>query len=150
MARAAPKGRRLMRPPWFEAAPALAAAGFEIVPIQPVHPFTRSLRMIGLVPFAFAEKLSTDCKPRAFSSATTLANHIEDLRLGRAIELVDVEDIEIAGQPGLYLGVQIFTLDAGNGRDECLGYAWLGGKGRDRLEPALRAVRRDVGRKAVA
>lgn len=101
--------------------------------------------MTAFAPFAFATRLEPTCKPRAFTSATALANHIEDMRQGRAIELIEVEDIEIPGEPGLYLGVQIFTLDAGNGRDECLGYAWLGGLGRDRLEPALRAVRRAFG-----
>lgn len=139
-----------MRPPWVEAAALLGAHGFDSTPPKPEHPFARSLRMADFAPFAFTTRLEPTCKPRVFTSATALATHIEDLRQGRAIELVEVEDIEIPGQPGLYLGVQIFTLDAGNSRDECLGYAWLGGKGRDRLEPALRAVRRDVGRKAVA
>lgn len=139
-----------MRRPWIEAVALLGTHGFDSTQPKPDHPLTRSLRMADFAPFAFAARLEPTCKPRAFTSATALATHVEDLRHGRVIELVEVEDIEIPGQPGLYLGVQIFTLDAANSRDECLGYAWLGGKGRDRLEPALRAVRRDVGRRAVA
>jgi hypothetical protein len=139
-----------MRPPWIEAGPMLAAAGFPLAPIKPVNPLVRSLRMADFAPFAFAERLDGVVKPRVFSSAANLARHIEGRRHGQAIELVDVEDIEVPNQPGLYTGVQVFTLLIDGGRDRCLGYAWLDGQGRDRLEPAMRAVRRDVGRKAVA
>ena len=106
--------------------------------------------MVDLSPFAFAERLDGVTKPRVFPNAARLAAHIEARRFGQAIELVDVEDIEIPGRPGLYTGVQVFTLLLDNSRDRCLGYAWLGGKGRDRLEPALRAARREAGRKDAA
>lgn len=106
--------------------------------------------MIGLPDFAFASRLDGVVKPKVFSSLGALAARIEHDRHGQAIELVDVEDIEIPGQPGLYQGVQVFTLLLDNSRDRCVGYAWLKGQGRERLEPALRQVRRDLGRKLAA
>lgn len=140
-----------MRPHWIEAGVLLAAHGHAAAaPSVFLHPFTRILRMADFPPFALAERLDGVTKPRVFASAERLAVHIEGRRHGQAIELVDVEDIEVPGQPGLYTGVQIFTLLLDGGRDRCLGYAWLGGRGRERLEPALRAVRRDIGRRAVA
>lgn len=106
--------------------------------------------MAAFAPFALAERLDGVTKPRVFQNTAGLARHIEAQRHGQAIELVDVEDIEIPNQPGLYAGVQVFTLMIDGGRDRCLGYAWLEGRGRDSLEPALRAVLRDAGRKAAA
>lgn len=141
-----------MRRPWFEAAPALAAAGVPIVgaPARPIPPLERILRMAGLPDYAFARRLDGVAKPRVFSSLRGLASHIEGHRFGQALELADVEDIEIPGRDGLYQGVQVFTLMIDGSRDLCLGYAWLKGDGRDRLEPALRQVRRDVGRREAA
>lgn len=102
--------------------------------------------MADLAPFAFAHRLDGTHKPRVFANAAGLARYIESQRHGQAIELADVEDIEIPGRAGLYTGVQIFTLLIDGGRDRCLGWAWLDGHGRERLEPALRAARRDFGR----
>lgn len=106
--------------------------------------------MSGLPDYAFARRLDGPQKPIVFSSLNGMANYVERHRYGQAIELVDIEDIEIPGRPGLYAGVQIFTLLLDGGRDLCLGYAWLDGAGRDRLEPALRQARRDIGRKLAA
>lgn len=139
-----------MRPPWIEATALLGASGFQAATPKPLHPLARSLRMADFAAFAFAERLDGVTKPRVFANAASLARHIEGRRFGQALELVDVEDIEVPGRPGLYAGVQVFTLLLDGGRDRCLGYAWLGGPGRERLEPALRAVRRDVGRGVAA
>lgn len=132
-----------MRRPWFEATPSLAAAGVSAIAaaVRPTHPLIWRLRMIGLPDFAFAEILNGPAKPRAFPDLRALALHIERARQGQAMELVDVEDIEIEGRDGLFSGVQVFTLLADNSRDRSLGYAWLKGEGRERLEPALRQVR---------
>lgn len=140
-----------MRRPWIESGALLAfthPTGTR--PLKPEHPFTRSLRMADFAPFAFLSRLDGVAKPRIVSNATALARHVESLRHGQAIELVDVEDIEVPGKSDLYTGVQIFTLSLDGGRDRCLGYAWLNGHGRERLEPALRAVRRNTGRKSAA
>lgn len=136
--------------PWIEAAALLGAHGFANVPTKPEHPFARSIRMADFAPFAFAERLDAVTKPRVFRTVADLARNIENRRHDQAIELVDVDDIEVPGHPGLYRGVQIFTLLIDNGRDRCLGYAWLEGHGRDRLEPALRAARRDRGDRVAA
>lgn len=106
--------------------------------------------MSGLPDFAFAPRLDGAAKPKAFPSLGALADHIERRRCVQAIELVDVESIEISDRPGLYVGVQVFTLLIDGGRDHCLGFAWLNGQGRDRLEPALRQARRDTGRRLAA
>lgn len=133
-----------MRRPWIEAAPMLAAAGCTAAAIKPLHPLARSLRMAATADFAFMPRLDAVTRPYVFPTALALARHIERKRTARAMELVDVEDIEIEGRAGLYTGVQVWTLYPDGGRDECLGWAWLNGRGRDRLEPALRSVRRDV------
>lgn len=141
-----------MTRPWFEAAPALAAGVVTpITPLgRPAHPLARILRMSGLPDYAFARRLDGRQKPTVFSSLNGLANYIERHRFGQALELVDIDTIEIPDRPGLYSGVQIFTLLLDGGRDLCLGYVWLKGDGRERLEPALRQARRDTGRKLAA
>ena len=142
--------RPLASRPWVEAGPLLAAAGLPLAPhclakLTRTHPLIRSLTLSDLPDFAFAPRLDAVTKPRVFPSLARLADHIERRRHGQPLELVDVEDIEIPGRAGLYRGVQVFTLLLDNGRDRCLGYAWLGGHGRERLEPALRAARRSHG-----
>ncbi len=141
-----------MRRPWFEATPALAAAGVPIVLAthRPSSPFERILRMAGLPDYAFAETLNGAAKPKAFADVGGLAAYIERHRNAQAIELVDVEDITLDGRDDLLTGVQVFTLLPDNGRDTCLGYAWLKGQGRERLEPALLRARHDAGRRAAA
>ena len=131
--------------PWVEAGPLLAAAGMPLAPPTRTHPLIRSLTLSDLPDFAFTPRLDPATKPRIFPSLARLADHIERRRCGQPLELVDVEDIEIPGRAGLYRGVQVFTLLLDNGRDRCLGCAWLGGHGRERLEPALRAARRSQG-----
>jgi hypothetical protein len=106
--------------------------------------------MSGLPDFAFTPRLDAVAKPKAFPSLNALADYIERQRCDQAIELVEVADIEIHDRPGLYQGVQVFTLLIDGGRDRCLGYAWLDGQGGDRLEPALRQARRDTGRRLAA
>lgn len=139
-----------MRPPWIEAGPMLAAAGFALAPVKPLHPLARSLRMADSADFAFLPRLDAVTRPFVFPNCAALARHIERKRDGRPMQLVDVEDIEIEGRAGLYTGVQVWTLLPDGSRDECLGWAWLNGQGRERLEPALRAVRRDVGQAEAA
>lgn len=92
----------------------------------------------GLPAYAFAERLDDATKPRVFPHLKRLADYIESRRFGRALELQEVEDLEIPGRDGLFTGVQVFTLDLSNSRDRCLGWAWLNGRGREVLEPALR------------
>jgi len=130
--------------PWIEASAMLAAADVADVVIKPIHPLDRSLRMADSADFAFLPRLDAVTHPFVFADVASMARHIERKRAGRPLQLEDVEDIEIEGRPGLYVGVQVWSLLPDGSRDECLGWAWLNGKGRDRLEPALRAVRRDV------
>ncbi len=141
-----------MRRPWFESGPALAAAGFPInlTAHRAASPLERILRMAGMPDFAFAETLNGAAKPKAFADMGGLAAYIERHRNAQAIELVDVEDITLEGRDEFLTGVQVFTLLPDNGRDACLGYAWLKGQGRERLEPALRRARQDLGRRAAA
>ena len=137
--------------PWIEGAVLLAAHGHDTAPLSSsprrrghLHPIASILMTLNVVPFAFAPTLTGPAKPRAFASVHHLARHIEASRNGQALELVDVEDIEIPGEPGVHRAVQIFTLLMDNGRDRCLGYAWLGGHGRERLEHPLRDARREA------
>lgn len=138
--------------PHFEAAAWLAAHGFGAVakgPIQPWrYPMTDGVR------FAFITKLDAVTKPRVFQSLDALADHIEGLRFGQAIQVEEVEDLRFqwrsaAGRPEPVepetrpdIGVQIWTLLMDNGRDRSLGFAWLDGGSIDRLQPALERARR--------
>jgi hypothetical protein len=140
-----------MRPPWFEARVAIAAAGHAFTP-DPDAPVTGSIwtqPMINLASFAFLTRIDATTKPTVFPDLHHLARHIERKRLDagadRAIQLEEVEDLQFAGQPGLHTGVQVWLLDMAHERELSLGYAWLKGDGRERLEPALRTARRDLG-----
>lgn len=146
--------------PWFEAGPALAAAGFSLTPdpTQPVTGCIWTCPMINHAPYAFLTRIDATTKPTIFPDIHGLARHIERRRLAeqsdgsgdRAIQLEEVEDLQFAGQPGLHRGVQVWLLDLAQDRDRSLGYAWLNGDGRERLEPALRTARRDLGQRAAA
>jgi hypothetical protein len=139
-----------MRRPWFEAGPALAAAGLSLTP-DPDAPVTGSIwtqPMIDLAAYAFLTRIDATTKPTAFPDLHHLARHIERRRLDagadRSIQLEEVEDLQFAGQPGLHTGVQVWLLDMAHEREASLGYAWLKGDGRERLEPVLRTARRDL------
>jgi hypothetical protein len=131
-----------MRPPWIEAAALLAAHGRPIVPLRPQG----VRRMSTTTRFAFIpHDDGGDARPVVFSDVHTLARHIERRREDRAIELVDAEDVEVPGRAALQIGVQIWTrID--DARDRNLGWAWLDGQGRDRLELALRSARQTMAR----
>lgn len=145
-----------MRRPWFEAGAALAAAGFSLKP-DPNAPVLGSIwtqPMIDLAAYAFLTRIDATTKPTVFPDLHHLARHIErrrlDAGLDRAIQLEEVEDLKFAGQPGLHTGVQVWLLDMAHEREASLGYAWLRGEGRERLEPVLRTARRDLGERQQA
>lgn len=143
-----------MRPPWFEAAPALAAAGLPLSPDTARHaavPTLWSHPMIDTARYAFLPRLDAVTKPFVFNDLSALARHIERARTqggDPGLQLEEVEDLQFAGDPGLHRGVQVWLLDLANERERALGYAWLRGDGRDVLEPALRAARRHAARAA--
>jgi hypothetical protein len=128
-----------MRPPWFEAGPALAAAGFDPTPPTPIHPVARSLMMADKPNYAFLPRIDAVTRPIVCPDLAALARHIERGRNGQNLQLIEVEDIEYAGR--MHSGVKVMLLDMANEPEACLGFAWLGGKGRDTLEPALRRAR---------
>jgi hypothetical protein len=141
-----------MRVPWFEAGPALAAAGFSLRP-DPDNPEARlgniwTRPMIDSARYAFLPRLDAVTKPTVFADLHHLARHIERKRLAesgdRGLQLEDVEDLQFAGEPGLHRGVQIWLLDMANDREASLGYAWLRGDGREVLERVLLVARRDL------
>jgi hypothetical protein len=143
-----------MRRPWFEAGPALAAAGHAPPPppiggaATPAPGCIWTLPMIHDADFAFLTRINATTKPTVCADLHGLARHIERRRLAlggdRAIQLEEVEDLQFANRPGLHRGVQVWLLDMAHERETSLGYAWLKGEGRDRLEPALRTARRDL------
>ena len=142
-----------MRRPWFEAGPALAAAGHAPPPPVGTAPMPAlgciwTLPMIHDADFAFLTRINATTKPTVCASLLGLARHIERRRLAlggdRALQLEEVEDLQFANRPGLHRGVQVWLLDMANERETSLGYAWLKGEGRDRLEPALRTARREL------
>lgn len=114
------------------------------------------------VRFAFLDRIDAVAKPRVFQSLTSLARWIESRRGNHGLHLVNVPDLRIEWlnangrdhEPGTDrkkdAGVQVFTLMPDGTVERSLGYAWLDGADRERLEFALRAVRRPHDLEAVA
>lgn len=135
-----------MRPPWFEAVPALAAAGVATIAPRPLAFPDLMFRGVDMTDHAYAFvpgvlRPGDKIVPVLFPTLSALADSIERRRDGRNIQLIEVEDFELDGRPGLFTAVQIFTLDIANDQDGLLGTAWLDGKGREMLDPALRRAR---------
>lgn len=130
--------------PHVEAAALLGAHGFRPVPLRPQG--TR--RMDAHARFAFVPRDDGgQLKPVVFDDVHALARHIERQRDGRGLELVDAEDVEVPGRDALQVGVQVWTrID--DARDRNLGWAWLDGQGRERLELALRSARQTMAKRA--
>lgn len=84
-----------------------------------------------------------DSRPVGYPDLPSLARAIERERQGRALELVEREDFEFDDDDRLHTVVEVWALDMTNARDTRIAVAWLNERGRDRLEPALRAVRQD-------
>lgn len=156
----------MRRRPWIEAAALLGAAGHADAaraaasPPQPHSPLTWRLTMTDDVRFAFIERLDAVTKPRVFQSLDALAGWIEARRHGQAIQLIDVEDLRFqwraaAGRPadpadhpgrtGPDRGVRIDALLLDGGTDRVMGFAWLDGRDRTALEPAIDRARRARG-----
>lgn len=142
-----------MRRPWFESGPALAFTNHAPPPPVGAAPMPAlgciwTLPMIHDADFAFLTRIDPTTKPTVCADLHGLARHIERRRLAlpgdRAIQLEEVEDLQFANRRGLHRGVQVWLLDMAHERETSLGYAWLKGEGRDRLEPALRTARRDL------
>jgi hypothetical protein len=129
--------------PHVEAAALLGAHGFAPVPIR-----TGVRRMAAMTRFAFIPHDDAGAaKPYVFDDVHALARHIERQREGRGLELVDAEDVEVPGRDALQVGVQVWTrID--DARDRNLGWAWLDGQGRERLELVLRSARQTMAKRA--
>lgn len=124
--------------PFIEAAVLLAAHG---------HPSPRARRAplrrkpdMPRFPYALLPLLDATTKPYGFTTLADLANHIERQRADQVLQIEDVDTLQFRDEPGLHDGVEIWTLDLDGSRDRLIGYAWLSGKGRDALQPALYAA----------
>lgn len=141
-----------MRSPWVEAGALLAASGHALAP-PPPPPTLRTRLMADHADFAFLSRMDATTKPIVFQSLNALADHIEGRRHGQAIQLDQVEDLhdqrrratgagEAAPEGQCDRGVQVWTLMLDGTRDRSLGYAWLKGEGRERLQIAMEAAGR--------
>lgn len=128
--------------PWIEGVALLAAHNLPTP--APRNLYRRRYRMSPIngdpVRFAILTANPAD-KPKAFPDLEALARHIQRERGLQALELVEVEDLEIDGDTQNRRAVSVFALDAGNDRDRLIGHAYLDGKGRDVLQAALRRNR---------
>lgn len=121
--------------PWIEGVALLAAHNLPTP--APRNLYRRRYRMSHDVCFAILTANPAD-KPKAFPDLEALARHIQRERGLQALELVEIEDLEIDGDTQNRRAVSVFALDAGNDRDRLIGHAYLDGKGRDVLQAALR------------
>lgn len=124
--------------PWIEGVALLAAHNLPTP--APRNLYRRRHRMSHDVRFAILTANPAD-KPKAFPDIEALARHIQRERGLQALELVEIEDLEIDGDTQNRRAVSVFALDAGNDRDRLIGHAYLDGKGRDVLQAALRRNR---------
>lgn len=124
--------------PWIEGVALLAAHNLPTP--APQNLYRRRYRMSHDVRFAILTANPAD-KPKAFPDIEALARHIQRERGLQALELVEIEDLEIDGDTQNRRAVSVFALDAGNDRDRLIGHAYLDGKGRDVLQAALRRNR---------
>lgn len=127
-----------MRPPWIEGAALLAAHNLPTP--APRNLYRRRYRMSHDVRFAILTANPAD-KPKAFPDIEALARHIQRERGLQALELVEVEDLEIDGDTQNRRAVSVFALDAGNDRDRLIGHAYLDGQSMAVLQAALRRNR---------
>ncbi|MFN7129798.1 MAG: hypothetical protein ACK4OJ_12120 [Brevundimonas sp.] len=126
-----------MRRPWFEAVPALAAAGVpaDRIPITPLKANLMS------ADYALLPRIDTVAKPRVFPTLDALAASIERQREGQGLFLEEVQDLLPLGAADQVRAVKVWTTDCDGGRDRMIGFAYLKGAGRELLEWALRLAR---------
>ena len=124
--------------PWIEGVALLAAHNLPTP--APRNLYRRRYRMSHDVRFAILTANPAD-KPKAFPDLEALARHIQRERGLQALELVEIDDLEIDGDTQNRRAVSVFALDAGNDRDRLIGHAYLDGQGRDVLQAALRRNR---------
>ena len=127
-----------MNRPWFEAAPALAAAGVpdDRIPITPMKANLMS------ADYALLPRIDTVTKPRVFPSLDALAASIERQRQGQSLFLEEVQDLQPLGAADQVRAVKVWTTDCDGRQDRMIGFAYLKGAGRELLEWALRLARR--------
>lgn len=127
-----------MARPWFEAAPALAAAGVpdDRIPVTPMKANLMS------ADYALLARIDTVAKPRIFPDLAALAASIERQRQGQGLILEEVQDLQPLGSPDQVRAVKVWTTDCDGRQDRMIGFAYLKGAGRDLLEWALRLARR--------
>lgn len=124
--------------PWTEGA-ALLAAHHRRADI-PANLYRWKPVMSHDVRFAILTANPAD-KPKAFPDLEALARHIQRERGLQALELVEIEDLEVQGDLRPRRAVTVFTRDDGNVRDRLIGHAYLDGRGLEVLQAALRRNR---------
>lgn len=130
-----------MRPPWIEAVALLAAHDHAVpAPRRIEGRARRRAALAGDIGFALigAERFA---KPLAFCDIDALARHVQRARGDQGLELIEVPDLQCAGDRADRPGVSIFATDLDGNRDRLIGHAWLNGGGVEHLKAALRRNR---------
>ena len=94
--------------------------------------------MTNSVRFALIPRLDPAVRVVVCQDIDALARMIQRRRNLRAVEMIDIDDLELPGRGGPTPAVQVWALDAGADREELIGYAFLDGQGQDALRGALR------------
>lgn len=126
-----------MRPPWIDAVAFLAAHGHRVPPsIEPYRPAMPDDARFAL----FTDPKRADLPPVVFADAHALARSIHRRRGQDPIQLEPVQLRFRNRAEARCKGVSVWTVSEGGDRRAFIGWAWLGGKGRDALQAALDAV----------
>ena len=128
--------------PWIEGVALLAAHNLPTPAPRNLHRRRYRMPPVNGEPVRFAILTANPAdKPKAFADLDALARHIQRERGLQALELIEIEDLEIEGDTSPRRAVSIFALDAGNDRDRLIGHAYLDGQGMAVLQAALRRNR---------
>ena len=122
--------------PWIDAVAFLTAHGHRLPAyIEPYRPAMPDDARHAL----FTDPKRADLPPVVFGDAHALARSIHRRRGQDPIQLEDAT-LRFRNRGADCKGVSIWTVSEGGDRRLFIGWAWLGGKGREALQAALDAV----------
>ena len=126
-----------MRPPWIEATALLAAHGVRAAPVPKSQPL--EISMTPDLQFGLWPRLRQDERPLAWPDLDGLARRILRERGQGGLEIEDVAlPYRTGDEPTSGVSIWKQTLDGARG--EFIGFAYLDGGGRERLQAALERI----------
>ncbi|WP_312126530.1 hypothetical protein [Brevundimonas sp.] len=121
-----------MRRPFIDAA--VLAGSSNLLPLS----IRKGPAMSNDIRFALLPSLNQGAKIAGFPDLDSLARAIHRARDEQALDMNEIEDMEISTRPDATRGVEIYTMNDGHDRTGFVGYAYLDNQGLTALKAALR------------